>query len=137
MKNTYTYILSLFCGDRANFQKPFTKGNDGFVYATNSIFAVRVPHELVGGEYAEGTVEIGKVFEPKEGMKTTVIKTVNDMLGIMAQYEIFVSKNRECLECRGSGEGTCFHCGNDAECEECNGTGGEKNVTPAHSIRFA
>jgi hypothetical protein len=28
-----------------------------------------------------------------------------------------------CLECEGSGEGECLHCGSMVDCDDCDGTG--------------
>jgi hypothetical protein len=28
-----------------------------------------------------------------------------------------------CLDCDGTGRSSCFHCGNDSDCEDCEGEG--------------
>lgn len=133
--NIYDYVLNLCVSTIGNFDKPFTRG--GKVYATNSFLAVRFDKTKTQYIFMEGKTEVESVFKKEE---TTDIHTIrmstNELLGILSGYGMYLNVRKTCEACHGKGEEECFHCGNEIDCETCNGAGKTGENVPTATFAF-
>lgn len=135
--NVYNYILKLSCdSDRKMFSTPFTR--NGKLYATDSFMIVRMDPTLIDTKYLEGSIEAESVYKKDEALLPKFISiNTGELLGILSEFEPFAEWIGECRACHGSGEGKCFHCGNESDCETCRGSGKSGASKPIHTIKFA
>lgn len=137
MKNQIDYILQLCRASKGKYSTPFI--SDGYAYSTNNFLMVRAPKELVLGEYQEmGEAQTyASVFEAENALPETVIHLKTESaLGLLAEMSAFIERMHACQACGGSGSGECPHCGNDTECETCNGAGEVGDDDQPLRVRF-
>jgi len=139
--------LKRFCASETygehTFGEPFVVG--GWRYATDGRIAVRVP--------APGEPDAERFIKTIPGVfawNGSAQRAWPDTGEVLAQGSCWDCKGygllgrAKCEECGGTGETVCHHCGNETECEECDGDGflgtGEHCATcggKGHCVRTA
>lgn len=136
--NKYDLVLRMYVGND-NLREAMMKVNlkDGFLEATNAHIAIRMPAELAGLEY-KAVVNYPNFVNvyPKEIVEEKMVK-IDDLVSLMetGRYE-FETKSENCDECQGDGYVECKCCGNEADCEQCDGTGKEQVELPYAILRY-
>jgi hypothetical protein len=98
---------------------------DGYLYATDGIILAKIKAELCCKTY----VEVEKypnaetvVSDHKSIEKKTV--SVDQLFNELMKIEVcFKPKMIECSDCDGDGASICGCCGNEGDCNTCNGDG--------------
>lgn len=147
----YNYILNLFTSSdyifRPQFTAPGTIDND--VFATNTYSIIMVPKSRLSQIYERPDKflpdDIRESFFDHSKYPILVSNDfdIQKLAELLSCAKIHFHK-LNCEKCKGEGVVTCTHCGNDSNCEECNGTGKDKDCgffiresDPSHSaIRF-
>lgn len=115
MKHSIEHIVKAFCGER--WPNPIRHGD--YTYACTSSIVIRTPNRI------EGEVE-DKEHGPRlanlnigdiDGYTVYDFDAVADLPAYAEPVE------KECGECLGTGTDECPHCGQDADCEACDGEG--------------
>jgi hypothetical protein len=88
--------------------------HDGFAYATDGHLAVRIP--------SESFTEDKWKLERKETVLKSFAREGGQWWTITPPLESPI-KEVACDACSGTGCDECFHCGHEAECSNCDGTG--------------
>lgn len=134
--NKYDYILALCAGESKQWSSPFGRATKD--YATNSFLAISVPNTLPAKTYEFKDLEVETVFEKIEttDVHTIVIET-SALLGMVAEYGLYMDTRTECAACHGRGDEECFHCGHESTCEDCNGSGKKGEQKPIHTFKFS
>lgn len=130
----YNYILNLFTSTDYKFRPqltaPGTIGND--VFATNSYSIIMVPKSRLSHVYERHQKFLSDDIRESffDHAKYPLIKEddfdIHKLAELLSCAKIHFQK-LNCEKCGGEGVVRCTHCGNDSDCEECDGTGKDKD----------
>lgn len=121
--------LQPWCSEDLTRYSICTPYRDGeWVIATNGKLLIRVPYdESIHGDIRRDGPPTSKTFrgtehantptQPEEGWKAIPVKTTScGDCGGVGSWE-------KCTTCDGEGLETCYECGHEHDCEDCNGKG--------------
>jgi hypothetical protein len=128
METTTKYhpLISIFLSDNEllpALMVPAVRG--GYVWATNGHAAIRIDRDVIADNVAqvEKYPDVQTVFNNaiNSTALTGTIKAerLGELLGKLPTYPTY----KDCPECEGDKKVTCNCCGNETDCDECNGTG--------------
>lgn len=131
-------MLNLFVGTdelRPDLCKPFfQKGN--FI-ATDAYTLILIPPEGTGLHFPEQ--EKPNVYNSippndKESREINIHRLIEKLPPVL--IDEYRTEETKCSECKGKGEVECDHCGQDTDCEDCNGIGVfTKNIPTGKKIQ--
>jgi len=95
-----------------------------FVFATDAHHAIRIPSELVSGEYKQGDGRLSRVFALDNLLDTPVVIEVKDLESAIEKAPMIDEFEQvECENCDGEGDVYCAACENSHKCKKCDGEG--------------
>jgi hypothetical protein len=123
-------MIRMFCdttGYSSVLQNPFNI--DGFTYATNGHFAIKIPaiEEYAGFEKLDSVSGLSFCESTPVNLFTTLPALLDGVIiNVKCNLCNGTGKNKTCSDCNGDGEVYWeSYCGHEyeAECKECDGTG--------------
>lgn len=125
--NKYDYIMHMFTeNDRHTLRKVMLEVNKSgeHLYASNNYSLIKMPASLTGIEYTT----IDKYPDAKDiiyRIRTESVPiTRNFLMKHLAAAKLkWKQEDGICSDCKGTGETVCPHCGNETDCDVCDGEG--------------
>lgn len=129
LSGSYDFILPFFkLTDLLRPTMTQLHAENGYVYATDTHMAIRVPESLLIHKYypVEKYPNVEKILAEAFAHSTneTAILETNDLITVLSRAKwARESEGIACKECEGNGVKTCPYCEHDHTCETCNGRG--------------
>ncbi|MCT3817113.1 hypothetical protein HZP37_13480 [Elizabethkingia anophelis] len=135
--NIYDYVLSMFVAQddfRPAMMKPFI--NDKHYCATNGHILCAVKKQNTGLKYSEDkdAPNAFKLIEDFVSDREVVVNRDEVMSEYFNSENQWKTKKLSCEKCKGNGYESCKCCGNESECNECDGTGSSDTDVPFSKI---
>lgn len=131
--NKYDYVLSLFTSQdemRPAFATPFPQ--ETFYCATDSHSLIVVQNNLPGLKYEGHEKAPNALGLYKNHTSDTEFSLTKEefMEGFFSAEFRFMHSMKKCHKCDGKGYKECHCCGNESDCEECDGSGEDFEQIP-------